>query len=288
MFTVLVNGLLPYDSGKTWFSIALAKGLISRGFNVSMYKPIAAHSAWYQFSTVIDSLKHGILVGEDVIKYISILGLNYSLETINPIDFMTSPPNPRLFPNSRSYIASLEEFFRQIVLARISSINKGTKHYLVKINAEKTVNSLKPWIRRLCSKLNPEALDISKLLKIVYSENVLETLNYNLEKLAEKSDIIIIESFSNASIPYYGFLEKVNIVLTVTPGYVFSLDVEEFKKAIQKLYKTFGDLGLRMDLIIDTVGKNFETPIPPTLSPEKLNVKDVVLEIIKNYIKHVS
>ncbi len=283
MFTVLVNGLLPYDSGKTWFSIALARGLMFKGFKVSMYKPIAAHSAWYQFLTVINSLKHGILVGEDIIKYISILGLNFSLELINPVDFMTAPLNPKLFSTSKKYLASLEEFFEQIVLARVSTINENTKHYLIAANAEKTVNSLKPWIKKLCNKLKPETLSINKLLKIVYSRNVLETLDYNLEKLSEKSDIIIVESFSNASIPYYRFLEKVNMVLTVTPGYVFSLNVKEFKKAVQKLYRTLGDIGLRTDLIIDTVNKTFEIPVSPSLSPEDLNVEDVVLKTIKLY-----
>lgn len=283
MFTVLVNGLLPYDSGKTWLSIALARGLMLKGFKVSMYKPIAAHSAWYQFSTVINSLKHGILVGEDTVKYVNILGLNFSLELVNPIDFMTAPPNPKLFPTSKKYLTSLENFFEQIVLARISTINEGTKHYLITANADKTVDSLKPWIKRLCNKLNPETLSITRLLKIVYSRNMLETLDYNLKKLSDFSDIIIVESFSNASTPYYGLLEKVNMVLTVTPGYVFSLNVEEFKKAVRKLYRTLGDIGLRTDLIIDTVGKVFETPIPPSLSLKDLNVEDVVLKIIKLY-----
>lgn len=82
--TVLVNGLLTYDSSKTYVAIALAKALVERGFKVSAFKPLAGHFARYQFNAMLYSLKYGVLVGEDVLKHKDLLGLASEIESVNP------------------------------------------------------------------------------------------------------------------------------------------------------------------------------------------------------------
>lgn len=93
MVKILISGLLVYDSGKTWLAISLAKRLKGYGHRVGIYKPIAGHNAWTQYKTVVISKKLGILVGEDVFNYISILGMGKEIiPFMNPIDILLAPP----------------------------------------------------------------------------------------------------------------------------------------------------------------------------------------------------
>lgn len=278
---ILINGLLPYDSGKTWFTIALARLLMSKNYKVMLYKPIAAHSAWYQFSTLLNSLKHGVLIGEDVIKYIKLLGLNYSFEMINPIDFMSAPLNPNVFSNVRDYLASLGNLFEQLVFVRISDFMKETKHYIIKGKIEKTIPSLKPWLNRLVDKLKPEIRTLKEIFKVIYSKSTIRILEHNLNILLSDSDFVLVESFSDASVPYYDLLEKTSTVITVAPGYFYVLNAKEFKEAVRKSYMKYGDLGLRTNIIIEKVTKLLENSIFPSSSILDLKIEDKILKILE-------
>ncbi len=269
--TILINGLLPYDSGKTYLTIALARVLMDKGCNVLVYKPVAGHSAWYQFNTVINSLKYGILVGEDVVKYRELLGLKVKFELINPIDFLLAPLNPRLLTNINEYLTLLGDQFSQLVLMRLSNCrNDITQYYVVEDNIVKIVPELKPWIKKLVEKFNPKPVSIEFLLNIVKSTHTSEILDYTLRELKERADIVIVESFNNAAIPYFNILDDVDLVLTVTPGYLFKLDNSIFKRVVSKYSLMYGDVGLVMSEIFDKIKVVYEIPLPPVSSVREL------------------
>lgn len=284
---ILVNGLLTYDSGKTWFTIALAELLRRKGNTVAIYKPIAGHSAWYQFPTVIESLKHGILIGEDVLKYKKLLGLNIDLELVNPIDLLLAPPNPKAYKNIIKYINALEDQFHQVILFRISDYrNKATSHYIIRDNIDKIVPGLSYWIDKLIDKLNPKEILLTDLMRIMFSKKSLEILNRNLNILLENHDIVIVESFNDAAVPYIDVLDDVDVVFTVTPGYVFLLDREEFKSVVKEYYLKYGDMGLRMSNLLGRIRILFDTFISPSTSPVELSYYiEKINEII---LKHIS
>ena len=270
---ILVNGLLPYDSGKTYLTIALAKALKNKGYNVLVYKPVAGHSAWYQFNTVINSLKYGILVGEDVVKYKELLGLKTRFELLNPIDLLLAPLNPRSFTNISEYLTLLSSQFSQIVLLRLSDCRDNTtQYYMVKDNIARTIPELKPWIERLIEKFNPKPISVECLLNILKSASISEILDYALNVLKREADIVIVESFNNAAVPYFNILDNINLVLTVTPGYLFKLDVNSFKEIVKAYGLKYGDTGLSMSAIFDRIRVVYDIAIPPVSSICELNL----------------
>ncbi|MCD6324596.1 MAG: ATPase, partial [Desulfurococcales archaeon] len=116
---VVVSGLLPYDSGKTYVTTSLAKALRTAGFKVSVFKPVAAHSAWFQHEAFEESVALGVLVGEDVLNYLR-EGLIDDVDKQNPIDILTAPPSMQAFPTLATYLAAIESGVRQAVIARVS------------------------------------------------------------------------------------------------------------------------------------------------------------------------
>ncbi len=265
---VLVNGLIPHDAGKTWFTLSLAKSLMDRGLNISVYKPVAGHSAWYQFQTVLNSLKYGILVGEDVVKYIEVLGLNLDFELINPLDILLAPPDPRIYKNMVEYLGALEDQFKQVVLFRISNYKgKVNDHYIVVDNVDNVVFGLKKWINELAEKLKAKSISLSELIKLMYSKKTLEVLDYNLDLMLNKHDVVIVESFNDAAIPYYNLLEKVDVVFTVAPGYVYVINAMSFKSTVKEYYLKYGDLGLKMSNIMGKVKVISFKHLVPARSP---------------------
>ncbi|HIQ03244.1 MAG TPA: hypothetical protein EYH40_02350 [Desulfurococcales archaeon] len=282
-YVILVNGLLPYESGKTWTVLGLAKTLqYYRRFKVALYKPIAGHSAWYQFKTILNSLKYNVLVGEDVVKYREVLGLNYSLELINPVDFLLAPLNPKRFTNIIEYISALDNQFNQIVMIRRSDYESClTEYFIVRENIDRIVQELKYWINKLAEKFNPESISVKDIISIAYSEKTMKILDYCLKVLCESSDIVIVESFNDAAVPYYNILEKINSVFTVTPGYIFKLNTNNFKKVVKKQYLVYGDVGLRMSNIISKVNIEHITPLPPVETVNELS------SYLKEYINKI-
>ncbi len=271
--TILINGLLPYDSGKTYFALALAKALMNRGVKVLIYKPVAGHSAWYQFKTVINSLKYGILVGEDVVKYKEILGLQVNLELLNPIDFLLAPLNPKLLKEVKEYLSLIGDQLSQMILIRISNCQNGlTQHFIIEHSERRIVPGLKPWIEKLIKKLKPEPISLKEVLSIMYSPDTSKLLDQALQLIRDKSEVVIVESFNDAAIPYYNLLNKVDLVFTVAPGYVFKLRTDDFKTIVESYYLRYSDIGLTMSKLIDEVRIVSELPLPPVSSVHELSI----------------
>ncbi|WP_231845533.1 hypothetical protein [Pyrococcus abyssi] len=47
MTSVLIVGVLPYDSGKTTLAIKLVREAIEEGFDVGVSKPVGGFNGWY-------------------------------------------------------------------------------------------------------------------------------------------------------------------------------------------------------------------------------------------------
>ncbi|HDI02231.1 MAG TPA: ATPase, partial [Ignisphaera sp.] len=118
---VLIIGLLVHDSGKTWFSISLARYALEKGYRVAIYKPVAGHSAWFQYHTLARSRELGVLVGQDVSLYLEHLGISVNdIAIVNPIDILIAPISVEEYAKTgdfESYIADLENQMKQAVLA---------------------------------------------------------------------------------------------------------------------------------------------------------------------------
>lgn len=279
----LINGLLQYESGKTWFTIALARVLSRHGYRVGVYKPVAGHSAWYQFETLRNSIKHGILIGEDVVKYKEYLELEHDYSLLNPVDIISAPPNPARYRVLAEYLAALEVLAEQIVMVRLSDPEKHRHEYLLVEDAiDRIVDGLKSWIKKLVDAFNPKQVSLESLLDKMYSPETDSILVKALNILSKESDILLVESFNDAAIPFYGLLEDIERVFTITPGYFYELNAEEFKKVVRKNHLLYGDPGIKMSEILPTVNIVFRSSLPIANSP--LELANIIKRVIEDLI----
>ncbi|MEL9940019.1 MAG: hypothetical protein QW632_00870 [Ignisphaera sp.] len=246
----LVSGLLTYDSGKTWFVIGLAKSIIEKGYSVAVFKPVAGHNLWSQYKAFQYSVKAGMLLGEDVGKYISYLKLSDQPQIMNPIDILLAPPDPVRYISNRdliSYLEDLENQFKQMVLARYSDCEHSTsKHYVFSSNIAK----LSPHIKRIVEKLSfaVEAEDASAedFIARLKSASAEENIDKCLSKLMQGKDLVIVESFNDAITPYIRLLDKVANIFVVMPAAVaIYSDIVKVKNVVIENVKRFGELGLK-------------------------------------------
>lgn len=223
---ILVSGLLVHDSGKTWFTYSLLRAANRLGLKVSVYKPVAGHNAWFHYRTVIKSLELRALVGNDVLTYRSILP-HEPIEKMNPVDLLLAPPSilPYLPKQIEEYLSDLESQFRQVVVARISNCFTG-EHYHVYVpeNLKRLPRLLRLAIERLITELNAKSIDVHSLIAHIQSKDVEKLLESCLEDLKMNSDLVIVESFNDAIIPFFSLLKHLKLLIVVSPGHILIYD----------------------------------------------------------------
>lgn len=214
---VVVSGLLPYNSGKTFFTLALADYLRSLGYSVGVVKPVAAHSLWEQYEYFLESRKLGVLVGEDVAKYVK-TGFIQDIDLQNPVDVMTAPHDLMKHSSLDSYLTSLTSVIDQAVLVRVSSSNQRN-YYVIKNNLSKLSDHLISEIKEFTDSLGKvEEVDNAWLYSKLMSREIDALLTESTNKVLSKHDVTLCESFSNALLPTFGLRTLVKHVVVVSPS----------------------------------------------------------------------
>ncbi len=265
---MLVVGLLEHDSGKTWVGLALVHTLRRRGIRVSAFKPVAGHSAWHQYHTLVESKKRRMLVGEDALRYSRLLGLDPVL--INPVDVLLAPPSPTLYPTLAGYLEALVSLSQQLVLARIPGREGGPIHYAYPGNIEKLPPGLRREIEELAQTLDAREGRVEELVSFLSSPAVEEVLEEYYERLTTGVDVLVVESFNNAATPYGRLLEHVDTVVLVAPGYIAVYDGDHYRKAVEEAYKVLGQAGLTTVNVVTRVKPLLQLYPPPTMTVEEL------------------
>jgi len=213
---ILVSGLLPHDSGKTYFTASLALGIKSLGYSVKVFKPVAAHNLWYQYRVFRESVRLGVLVGEDVVKYMR-LGLVENPDVQNPVDILTGVPDVDSFASIDMYLATLEDAVAQAVLVRLSY---GVRRYFL---VEDSYRALPPHVREVVD----EAVEVfgpatrvgrAWIANTLMSRGVDTALLTATRNLTGKVDFLLIESFNNALTPSASIAQLVDRLVIVAPG----------------------------------------------------------------------
>lgn len=216
---ILVSGLIPYDSGKTWFTLSTALTAKRNGLNVSVYKPVAGHSLWYSPGTIAKTLKYRLLVGNDISLYYE-AGLVGNIIESNPVALATCPPDPLNYSNVEVYMQDIEELTKTLVLSRISSCRDySVKHYIHPENLNKTTMKVMKSIREVAVKLDAQVKPLNEILEKLYSREIEEELDLCLDKLVGKSELVFIESFNDAIVPYTRLLRRdIDVLVLVAPS----------------------------------------------------------------------
>ncbi len=236
---ILITGLLPYESGKTSFALELISALKEIGIKVTPFKPIGSHNAWYQYKTLINSIKHGILIGEDAYKLAKITGKLNEIELISPLDILIAPPEPIKYieTDTISYLMDLyTNTFKQSVIMRETKLindNCETKHYIIKENYENTVQPLKRKLDKLVNKLeNAKLINYDTFISKISNLKTYQNIGKILQFLYMRDNYIIIESFNNAALPILEAL-KSNYVFIVMPGRILLYKGRKYERTLK-------------------------------------------------------
>ncbi len=236
---VLVVGLLEQDSGKTVVATSIAKELKGRGFDVGVSKPIAGHSAWYQFSTVEESRKRRMLIGEDALKLYEAAQAEDPLELVSPVDVLTAPPDPELLRwRTELYHFLISSIASVGVLARVSKLHEGTAetmHMVVEESLERVSAPLRREIEELVDLLEPRPMKItSNQLEELLALKAERIADAAVAELSKKHEVLVIESFNDAAVPCSEALKSIAVVL-VAPGRIAVYAGEKYAKACEAL-----------------------------------------------------
>lgn len=268
MQVILISGLIPFDSGKTWFTIGAAAAAKELGLRVSVYKPVAAHNIWYSPHTVDASSKLGILVGNDALLYYR-HGLAPSPHISNPIAIATSPPDPTKYTRYEDYEGDFEDISRVAVITRITTCRSGSpRHFVHRDNLSKVGGAVSKLAEGLASSLRAEPLDFGEVLSYISSPRAAEDLDYCMAELSRGADLLLVESFNDAISPYPGVLSAASALIVIAPGKAIVYeDMNRVRKAVEELAARAGQEGLRARRLFNEVPYSFAIDIEPAREP---------------------
>ena len=270
VLTVLVSGVLEYDSGKTWLSVGLGLVAKRQGLSVGIYKPVAGHSFWNKFSSVVESKKRGVLVGNDVLTYEEYLGLIDDVVVVNPIDLLVVYPDPLALHGFSEYMLSVSSLEKSLVLARVTRCDSGidTRHYVFVENLSLAPFSARQELVELAKLLRAESATARSFLGFLASRGASSLLEKCRERISGGKDVVVIESFSDSLLPYSGVEKNVDFLVLVAPGKALIFTGEKLRQAIELL----GDRSIRASSLLSVARYSayIVVDIPPARSPREL------------------
>jgi len=227
---VLVTGLLPYDSGKTTFAESLIEEARDSGIDTGFCKPISGINGWYQYEFIIKSIESGLLIGEDMFRLHAAAESSDPIEHEGPVVSLLLPPDPEKTGWSTDAY-SFAGIQNRISVIRVSDPEK-TKHYCIMPNIEKTVQSLKKYVKKFLSRVKAEPVESEKSeILLLNSRNCADRC---IEYLRRNHEFFVIESYNNAAAPTVKSLE-VDLVAVVTPGKAAVFSGNDYKRDILAL-----------------------------------------------------
>ncbi len=271
MFRILVTGLLPHDSGKTWASAIFLHALRSNNINAAYVKPIGATELWRDYKYYMESLKRGVIVSGDALKIASIAkDLGNIIEIVNPAGFYTIPLDPQNYRwKVRDYLDDSQIVSNVIFIGRLTNCKYSkpeSVHILVKDNLLNTTPVLRQFIRQTLEHIRPQPVVISRgeLVPILVDEAPVAA-DTCIDFLEKKYEALVIESYNNVSTPTMGSLNA-TIVAVVAPGRINLYRGEDYRRAIN-FFSPWRKTG---SLLVGDIVKL----IKPIHSIETLPVKD--------------
>ena len=227
---VLVTGLLPYDSGKTTFAKSLLEEARGSGIDTGFCKPISGINGWYQYEFVVKSIERGLLIGEDMSILHAAAESSDPIEHEGPVVSLLLPPDPEKAGWSAD-VYSFAGLQNQISVIRVSDPEK-TEHYCVMSNVERTVQSLKKYVKKFLSRVRAEPVESERVEELLLNSR--NCADRCLEYLRGNHEFFVIESYNNAAAPTVKSLD-VDVVAVVAPGKAAIFSGNDYKRAILAL-----------------------------------------------------
>lgn len=224
---ILVNGVLPYDSGKTTFALSLIRAFKEVNAQIFPLKPVAGHNAWYSFGTILRSLDLKTLAGNDSIRYYDETGYNINL--INPFAVLFAPIDIEAINYDMTLYNELMNKGYPVILRLTIDCNSGTTKSFILNVLDLVPQGLRDYIIDLSKELSAEKISLNKLKELIDDSPYI--VDNCIKELFKQHENVIIESYNDAVSPSY-MTTDVDYVFTVSPGKAILYSGEEFKKGL--------------------------------------------------------
>lgn len=275
---LLIAGYLEVDSGKTSLAVSLIRALKAKRRQVLAAKPIAGHSAWHQYRTVVNSRRLKLLVGEDAYRLAEELGMIAKVHVINPVDVLISPMDP-------AKTGGLVEEPLNIALMRVTSCVEGFRvaHFICEDVVAKAPRLIARELLEVAHSLYPAPRRI-KLQKAreLLERNAGPLADKCLERLERECEDLVVESFNNAATPTPRALEA-DYVLAVAPGRVDLFDGSEYREAVNVL----ASLGMLTRLRVGEVCKYLRPLHTAWVRPVAEDFEEAYREPVEALLKRI-
>lgn len=233
---ILVVGMLPYDSGKTWVAIQVARSLMSRGYSTTYFKPMGASEIWRQYKAFRTSIDLGLLVLEDALKARSLLKLYEPLEAINPVAVYAAPLDIESYKwRFRDFIDDSAEVGKTGVAVRLSRCvgeEVVSAHFILADNLSRVPRVVRDEVLGSMERVHPKPVKLEgvPLADLLMSEGS-EAIRSCWERLLARYEFLVVESYSNAAAPMPSV--DVDLVLAVSPGKVAVYSGDRYREALE-------------------------------------------------------
>jgi len=239
MKTVFICGTLPENSGKTTFCRTLIAFLLSKGITVIPFKPLSAHSIWWQYDHYLQCVRMRNIISQDAFElWRESKGpeRNIPIEAINPADMLMSIPNMEFlakYPmDTRSTLVTTSPF-TWFYAGRFSLWNEKPEHVFY-CRQSKLLFKPTPDIIEIIGKDRfitiKSEYEFLKLHKKYYS---IATSSAFSKLVTYEPDVIVIESFNDSVYPC-NEVRHATVVISVSPAYIMTYEPKEFFEAVLK------------------------------------------------------
>ncbi|MCS7374125.1 MAG: hypothetical protein NDF56_04005 [archaeon GB-1845-036] len=282
MASTFIFGFIPYSSGKTVISTALARGLLNHGMQVGVFKPRSGHNMWYQYDAFLNCKFENRLFCEDIIKLKAASKCNLPYEILNPIDALISPLNLEVFfkLDLIDWMYMVEgNIFHHLLAERYTELKDGKIVNMLLVNESNLKEKLVLQDRVYMDSLK------NSVDKIILVRNVDEWNAYYRKlapqciyscysKLKDEYEILVVEGYNDALIPSIELLNDVDVVIGVSPGVAVLYEGNEFRSVVAGLMDLGRDImSLKSKDVVKFLRK-FKIIRIPALSKSDLNDYD--------------
>ncbi|RUM46656.1 MAG: hypothetical protein DSY37_04720 [Hyperthermus sp.] len=214
--TILVVGLLEQDSGKTWLGTSIAY-IGAEQVKTGAYKPVGGFNVWYSYRALRESLnKYSVIAGGDALNYARITGQD--IREVNPIALALAFPDPASLSGAASYLTRASSLQSSLIMARFSTPT-STTHYLAADNLKLLPAQVKNEVREIAEKLKAIPVNADQILSLLQNPIIEDALNTVLKGIVDSNELVVIESFNNALLPYMGLdLDLIDFIIVTAPG----------------------------------------------------------------------
>jgi len=266
---ILVAGLLPHDSGKTTVTLSLISEAMRRGLDLGVSKPISGFNGWSQYRFLEESLRLGILVGEDLYRLHRAARSRDPIEAEGPVVILLAPPDPADMEwRVISYKETVYDSSRQTLIARITSCRGGEpiSAYLYNTgHARRTHPSLRTLAEKLLENSEHVEAEAGVIEEILGYEAAINA-DTCLEQIMKNHENMVIESYNDAAAPTSLSLQA-EAALIVAPGRVALYRGDRYAKAVNVVRGMRNPWQVVCSSIVDLVKPEKHLRTTPLLEP---------------------